>query len=113
MAADIIAFPSKLFAASHPAPRRPSQSAEEAAFNRPRFGLNLGNRSADRPWAPLSTPTLPTTQLPPPLPSIGKFSIGLPAQIGFAVAHFDLEIAHYAARLHLLRLMTQQHCPTA
>ena len=89
--ASILQFPNKLFAESPRTPQRTWPSAEEAAFNRPRFGLNLGGRCDDRPWEALSTPRL---------------SIALPAQIGLAVAHIDAEISHLTTRARLHRLFT-------
>ena len=89
--ASILQFPNKLFAESPRTPQRTSPSAEEAAFNRPRFGLNLGGCSGDRPWEVISTPRL---------------SIALPAQIDIAVARIDLEISHLTTRARLHRLFT-------
>ena len=88
--ASILAFPRKFFAETPSMPTLTSPSAEEAAFNRPSFGLHLGNGKR--------TPFAPTAP-----------SLEMTAQIGVAVAHMDSEIAHYSARLHLLRLLTQQH----
>lgn len=94
MAATIVAFPGKLFNASHPAPLPTSLSAREAAFSHPRLGLHPSGYYSDRPSESLSTP----------LPAVA-----LPAQVDLAVAHVDREIAHYNARLRLLHLMTQKY----
>jgi len=104
MAATILAFPGKLFNTSHRTPLRPSPSAAEAAFIRPRVGLNLRSRSADGPCDPVSTPHPSATE-----PSTTEPSVALAAQVDLAVAQVDREIAHYTARLRLLRLMIQKH----
>ena len=96
--ASILQFPNKLFAESPRTPQRTSPSAEEAAFNRPRFGLNLGSRYDDRLWEAISTPRL---------------SIALPAQVDIAVARIDLEISHLTTRTRLLRLLTGSGRPSA
>jgi hypothetical protein len=88
--ASILAFPRKFFAET---PTLPSPSAEEAAFNRPSFGLHLGSGKR--------TPFAPTAP-----------SLEMTSQIGLAVAHIDREIAHYNARLRLVRLLIQQQSTT-
>lgn len=109
MAANVIAFPAEPLPEAPRAPLPPSQSAEEAAFNRPRFGLHLGGRSADAPSVDAPTADAPSTDGPATTLPTPRFYLGLPAQVGIAVSQFDLEISHYAARLRLLRLMTQKY----
>ena len=111
MAANVLAFPNAPLSQSPAAPQRASPSAEEAAFNRPRFGLLLGGRSLDRSLDPLASQQMNQTLTPRPSRTLGR-TLSLPAQVGIAVSHFDLEIAHYAARLRLLRDLRQQHSPT-
>jgi hypothetical protein len=81
MANNVLTFPRKFFAESPSAPARTSPSAEEAAFNRPRFGLNLGNG----PHAPIAP------------------SLAFTSQITLAVSRVDREIAQLAARTGLHR----------
>lgn len=102
MAATIIAFPAKLLPRTSSTPLLPSQSAEEAAFDRSGFVVTLEVPAIDRPWEALSTPQLSTPDR----------AVALPAQVDLAVAQVDREISHHAARLRLLHLMIDRHSST-
>ncbi len=85
-------------------------SGEEVAFHRLGFRVHLGGRSLDRTLDLLASQQMERTLTPRPSRTLGRM-LPLPAQVGIAVSHFDLEIAHYAARLRLLRDLSQKYAP--
>ncbi len=99
-----------------PVPESPSAaevapaSAEEAAFGRLGFRVHLGGRSLDRSLDLLASQQMECALTPRPSRTLGR-TLALPAQVSIAVSHFDLEIAHYAARLRLLRDLSQKYSP--
>lgn len=99
-----------------PVPEPPSaaevaaSSREEAAFHRLGFRVHLGGRSLDRTLDLLASQQMDRTLTLRSSRTLGR-TLPLPAQVSIAVSHFDLEIAHYAARLRLLRDLSQKYSP--